>query len=78
MISQKKTLYIPWTQEVNWTYMRRSEDLQSVFWTSYVRLIYIMCPGGQVKSSKVLLYEEINCYIDILIISGNSDRKLRK
>ena len=27
---------ISWTQDVNWTYIRRSEDFQDVFWTSYV------------------------------------------
>ena len=36
----------PWTQDVNWTYIRRSEDTLDVFWTSYIRLIYILCPGG--------------------------------
>ena len=36
----------PWTQGVNWTYMRRSEDAQGVFWTSYVRSIYVLCPVG--------------------------------
>ena len=24
----------PWTQDVNWTYIRRSEDVQDVIWTS--------------------------------------------
>ena len=36
----------PWTQDVNWTYTRRSEDALDVFLTSYVRSIYILCPGG--------------------------------
>ena len=38
----------PWTQDVNWTYIRRSEDVQDVFWTSYVRSIYVLCPGDPV------------------------------
>ena len=28
------------------TYIRCSEDVQDVFWTSYVHPIYILCPGG--------------------------------
>ena len=28
-----------WTQGVNWTYIRRSEDVQDIFWTSYERSI---------------------------------------
>ena len=32
----------PQTQDVNWTYIRRSEDVQDVFWTSYVRSIYVL------------------------------------
>ena len=36
----------PQTQDVNWTYIRRSEDVQDVFWTPYVRLIYVLCLRG--------------------------------
>ena len=36
----------PWAQDVNWTYIRRSEDAMDIFWTSYVRSIYVLCPGG--------------------------------
>ena len=25
----------PWTQDVNWTYIRRSEDALGIFWTSF-------------------------------------------
>ena len=32
-----------WTQDLNWTYIRRSEDVLGVFWTSYVRSIYVLC-----------------------------------
>ena len=32
-----------WTQDVNWTYTRRSEDVLDFFWTSYVRSIYVLC-----------------------------------
>ena len=34
------------TQDANWTYLRRSEDILDVFWTSYVRLIYVLCLWG--------------------------------
>ena len=33
----------PQIQYLNWTYIRRSEDVQDVFWTSYVRSIYVLC-----------------------------------
>ena len=35
------------TQDVNQTYIRRSEDVLDVFWTSYVRSIYVLCLLGQ-------------------------------
>ena len=41
----------PWTQDVNWTYIRRSADVQDVFWKSYVRSIYILCPGGNLQKN---------------------------
>ena len=34
------------TQVVNLMYIRRSEDVLDVFLTSHVRLIYVLCPGG--------------------------------
>ena len=34
------------TQDVNWTYIRRSEDIQDIFWTFYVRSIYVLCLQG--------------------------------
>ena len=33
---------IPQMQDVNWTYIRRLEDVLDVFWTSYVRSIYVL------------------------------------
>ena len=38
-----------WAQGVNWTYIRRSENILGVFWTSvlsYLHSIHIFCPGG--------------------------------
>ena len=36
----------PRTKDVDWTYIRRSEDAHDFCWTSDVRLIYILCPGA--------------------------------
>ena len=35
----------PWTQNVKWMYMRRSEDVQDVFWMSYLPSIYVVYLG---------------------------------
>ena len=32
---------LPRRHDVNWTYIRRSEEVLHVFWTSYVRSIYV-------------------------------------
>ena len=34
----------PWAHDVNWMYIRRSEDIQDIIWTSYVRLTYVLSP----------------------------------
>ena len=31
------------TQDVNWRYIRLSEDVLDIFWTSYVGSIYALC-----------------------------------
>ena len=33
-------------QDVNWMYVRHSEDVLEVFWTSYVRSMYFLCLRG--------------------------------
>ena len=43
---------IPWAQDVNWTYIRCSEDVQNVFITSCVRYIYVLCAGVRNASNK--------------------------
>ena len=43
----------PLTQDVNWTYIRRSEDVLHVFWTSYVRSIYVLCLRDINRKEKV-------------------------
>ena len=35
--------------DVKWTYIR-SEDFQDLFWTSYVRSIYVLCLRGRVPT----------------------------
>ena len=52
-------------------YIRRSEDVQDVFWTSYVRSIYVLCLLGTIQ------------YLDIwrqliglpIILACDEDRK---
>ena len=41
-----RALHPPSTQDVNWTYIRRLEDVQDVLWRSYVRSIYVLCLLG--------------------------------
>ena len=44
-----------WIQDVNWSYIRRSEDFLEVVWTSYVRPVYVICSGGkQFENLKML------------------------
>ena len=38
--------YTQLTKDANWTYIGRSEDVQDVFRTSYVRSIYVLCLLG--------------------------------
>ena len=49
----------PWAHDENWTYKRRSEEVQDIFWTSNVRSVYILCPGGLGYSEK-WLFKKIN------------------
>ena len=37
----------PSTQGINSTYIRRSKDVLKIFWTSYVRSIYVLCQGSR-------------------------------
>ena len=36
----------PWTQDVNWRWIKNAEDVQDIFRTSYIPLNYVLCPGG--------------------------------
>ena len=40
--NQSNSCTIPVDTDVNWTYIRHSEDVLDVFWTSYVRSIYVL------------------------------------
>ena len=76
MISQKKTLYSTSLNtgrklNVRKAFRRCPGRLLNVLRTFNVRPV----SRGQVKNSKLLLYEEINCYINILVTSGNGERK---
>ena len=41
------TIWYLWTQDVNWTFIRRSEVFQGIFWLSDVPSVYVLCPGGK-------------------------------
>ena len=45
LISHQRANY-PLDTDVNWTYIRRWEDAGDVFWRSYARSIYVLCPGS--------------------------------
>ena len=56
------TIISPQTQDVNWTYIRRSEDVLDVFWTSYVRSIYVLCLWGK-KVLKAIVKRISNIFL---------------
>ena len=75
----------PWTQEVNWRSIRRSEDALNVFWTSYVRSIYFLCPGGifekecskpgqRFKDANKMLHNTIAYFIAVGALKGVGGR----
>ena len=43
-----KKISDPVEQTVNWTYIKRSEDVLDIFWTSYVRSVYVLCLQGTI------------------------------
>ena len=50
MFNIKNEFSTPCTQDVNWTSIRHSEDVRDVFWTSYVRSIYVLSPWEYVMT----------------------------
>ena len=59
----KATIYrSPWIQDVNLTYIRLSNDVQDVFSTSYVRSVYILCPGkGLTQADRNITTSFLEC-----------------
>ena len=56
----------PSTKDVNWTYIRRSEDVQDTFCTSCVRSICALCPGG--LENCILIYSKMTkTYLNLLV-----------
>lgn len=41
-------------QDVNWAYIKGSDDIQDVFWLPYVRSIYAQCPRESLISKLIL------------------------
>ena len=41
----------PQTQNASWTYIRRSEDVLDVFWTSCVRSVYVLPLRGELQAT---------------------------
>ena len=63
------TFTTPQTQDVNWIYIRPSEDVLDFFWTSYVRSIYVLCLRGahylmKFKYSYLKPFGKIYCLCD--------------
>ena len=50
----KSIFFTPWTEDVNWTYVRRSEEILDLFWSSYTLSIYVLCTGGTLETSALL------------------------
>ena len=77
-------LYLtPQTQDVNWTNIRRSEVVQDVFWTSYVRSIYVLYLRGNysrfyLNSKKFLEYRDQFCFFCLLTLLTFSPPLLKR
>ena len=52
----------PWTQDLSWTYIRCSEDVLDVLWTSYVRSICVICSGGSMFFSLTVTAWKVSKY----------------
>ena len=53
----------PWIHDTNWTYTRRSGDVQNIFCTCSVRSVYVFCPG---KVRKNFFFESFNSLLIFL------------
>ena len=69
----------PSIQDVNWTYVRRSEEVQDVFRTSYVRSIYVLCPGVNIRREiwrRSLILSAYCCITRIHEYVGNCQKRI--
>ena len=46
-----------WTQDLNLSHIRRSEDVLDVFWMSYERSVYVLHPRGYVSKIENLAFK---------------------
>ena len=58
----------PWTHYIKWTYIKYSEDVFGVFWTSYVRSIYALCLGRLILLHVYTCWW-YNCFLLLSIIT---------
>ena len=58
----------PLTQDLNWTYIIFSEDVQDVFWTSHVRSFYVLCPRVEAYngSPPLEIFNPLKTYVPII------------
>ena len=54
------------TQDINWVYVRRSEEIQDVLWRSHVRSVYVLCPRG----SESLLLHQLLLFTKFVLLRG--------
>ena len=51
----------PWAQDINWSYIRRSEDVGGVFWMcSVCRVYFVLCPGDLHQSKAITMIDMIS------------------
>ena len=63
-LTKPPRVLISWTKNINWMHIRRSEDALDIFWMSYVRSIYVLCPGGTPCPLQQILmktFEDVFC-----------------
>lgn len=71
----KSLMLCSWPQEVSWTYITNLKVLD-IFWTPYIRLIYVHCPGGWGKWDNSNIYHKLHFLQQILELSHFSQRPM--
>ena len=73
LVKSVSLIHLSWTfskiQDVNWTYIRRSGDVQDVFWMFNVRSIYVLCLRGYSLLRCLIFFEILH-----LLATTNSHR----